>query len=52
VNNELLEPDQTGLRAFVERTPQCAAAVLTYNGTQAVKLDGKLWAIPIDHLLA
>lgn len=44
--------DLAGLRAFVERTPQCVAAVLAYNGTQAVKLEGKLWAIPIGHLLA
>jgi predicted AAA+ superfamily ATPase len=44
--------DLSGLRAFVERTPACTAAVLAYNGREAVKLDGKLWAIPLGHLLA
>jgi predicted AAA+ superfamily ATPase len=44
--------DLTGLRAFVDRTPGCVAAVLAYNGREAIKLDGKLWAIPLWHLLA
>jgi hypothetical protein len=46
------EGDLGGLRAFVDRTPACAAAVLAYNGREAVKLDGKLYAIPLVHLLA
>jgi hypothetical protein len=46
------ESDLSGLRAFVERTPACAAAVLAYNGRDAVKLGGKLYAIPIGHLVA
>jgi hypothetical protein len=36
----------------VDRTPACAAAVIAYNGRQAVQLDGKLFAIPLGHLLA
>jgi predicted AAA+ superfamily ATPase len=44
--------DLTGLRAFVNRTPACIAAVLAYNGREPVKLDGKLWAIPLGHLLS
>jgi hypothetical protein len=44
--------DLAGLRAFVDRTPACVAAVLAYNGREAVKLDGKLWAIPLGHMLA
>jgi predicted AAA+ superfamily ATPase len=43
--------DLSGLRAFVERTPDCLAAVLAYNGTQAVKLEERLYAIPLGHLL-
>lgn len=46
------ESDLAGLRAFVERTPACSAAVLAYNGRDAVKLDGKLFAVPLGHLLA
>lgn len=46
------ENDLSGLRAFVDRTPGCVAAVLAYNGREAVQLDGTLWAIPLGHLLA
>lgn len=46
------ESDLSGLRAFVERTPACVAAVLAYNGREAVRLDGKLFALPLGHLLA
>jgi len=46
------ESDLAGLRAFVGRTPACVAAVLAYNGREAVRLDGKLFAIPLGHLLA
>ena len=45
------ENDLSGLRAFLERTPACSAAVLAYNGKEAVKLDDKLWAIPMGQLL-
>ena len=44
--------DLAGLRAFVDRTPACVAAVLAYNGREAVPLDDKLFAIPLGHLLA
>ncbi|MBM3524117.1 MAG: ATP-binding protein [Alphaproteobacteria bacterium] len=44
--------DLSGLRAFLERTPACIAGVLAYNGREAVKLEDRLWAIPIGHLLA
>lgn len=46
------ESDLSGLRAFLERTPDCVAAVLAYNGREAAKLADRLWAIPIGHLLA
>ncbi|MCK6485153.1 MAG: ATP-binding protein [Phycisphaerae bacterium] len=45
------DDDLSGLRAFLDRTPACAAAVLAYNGRQAVKLGEKLWAIPMGALL-
>ena len=45
------ENDLSGLRAFLERTPACGAAVLAYNGKEAAKLDDKLWAIPMGQLL-
>ncbi len=43
--------DLSGLRAFLERTPACIAAVLAYNGREAVKLDERLFAIPCGKLL-
>ena len=46
------EGDLSGLRAFLERTPACVAAVLAYNGKEAVKLDERLFAIPLGQLLA
>jgi predicted AAA+ superfamily ATPase len=45
------ERDLSGLRAFLERTPDCRAAVLAYNGNEAVKLGERLWVIPMGHLL-
>lgn len=45
------DSDLAGLRAFVVRTPNCVAAVLGYNGREAVHLGDRLWAIPLGHLL-
>jgi uncharacterized protein len=45
------ESDLSGLRAFVARTPACRAAVLAYNGREAVHLEERLWAVPLGHLL-
>jgi hypothetical protein len=44
--------DLAGLRAFLENTPRCRAAILGYNGTDAVQLDERLWAIPLGLLLS
>ncbi len=46
------ERDLSGLRIFLERTPQCVAAVLLYNGTLSARLGDRLWAIPMGSLLA
>jgi predicted AAA+ superfamily ATPase len=45
------DSDLSGLRTFIDRTPACVAAVLAYNGREPVKLEDKLWAIPLGHLL-
>ena len=45
------ESDLAGLRAFINKTPNCKAAILAYNGTQAAQIGKKLWAIPISMLL-
>lgn len=46
------EADLSGLRAFLQRTPACIAAVLACNGRDAVQLDDRLFAIPLGHLCA
>jgi len=43
--------DLAGLRAFLEKTPRCRAAVLAYGGTDGVKLADRLWAVPLATLL-
>ena len=36
---------------FLVLTPACVAVVLAYNGKEAVKLDERLFAIPLGKLL-
>ncbi len=43
--------DRSGLRAFPDRTPQCVAVVHACNGREAVQVDGRLWALPVGHLV-
>lgn len=44
--------DLSGLRAFLSATPRCRAAILAHNGTEAVRLDDRIWAIPLGLLLS
>jgi hypothetical protein len=44
--------DLSGLEAFLAATPHCVAAVLGYNGTEAVRLGEKLWALPLGLVLS
>ena len=44
--------DLAGLKAFLSSTPHCKAAVLGYNGGDAVQLGEKLWALPISLILS
>jgi len=46
------QKDLSGLRAFIASTPHCICGILAYNGTEAVKLGEKLWAIPISLILS
>lgn len=46
------ERDLSGLKAFLSTTPNCQAAILGYNGREAVKLEGKIWALPFSLLLS
>jgi len=44
--------DLSGLEAFLAATPRCKAAVLCYNGKEAVRLGEKTWALPLGLLLS
>ncbi|MBI1821093.1 MAG: ATP-binding protein [Nitrospirae bacterium] len=44
--------DLAGLKSFMASTPQCIGGILAYNGTTAVDLGNKLWAIPLEILLS
>jgi len=45
------DSDLSGLRAFLDRTPNCIAAILAHNGKDSVKLDDRLWALAIGKLI-
>ena len=44
--------DLSGLETFLAATPQCVAAVLCYNGAEAVRLGERLWALPLGLVLS
>jgi len=46
------DKDFSGLKAFVAATPHCKAGVLCHNGTDAVRLGSKLWALPVSLILS
>lgn len=47
-----IERDLSGLKAFLAATPHCKAAILAYNGTDAVSLGEKLWALPVSMVIS
>ena len=46
------EKDLSGLKTFLSTTPHCVGGILAYNGTEAVKLGDRLWAIPLSTVLS
>ncbi len=46
------ERDLAGLRAFLDKTPRCRAALLAHGGSDSVKLGDRLWAVPLATILA
>ncbi len=46
------DKDLTGLKTFLSSTPHCIGGILAYNGTEAVKIGNRLWAIPLSVLLS
>jgi len=46
------ERDLAGLRAFLDKTPSCRAALLAYSGAETVQLAERLWAVPLPIILS
>jgi predicted AAA+ superfamily ATPase len=46
------ERDLTGMRAYLTSAKKCRAAILAYNGHEIIKLEKKIWAVPLDLLLS
>lgn len=46
------DKDLSGLKAFLSTTPHCKAAILGYNGTDAVRLGKNFWALPLSLILS
>ena len=46
------EKDLSGLKAFISTSPHCRAAILAYNGSHAVQLEERIWALPISLVLS
>jgi predicted AAA+ superfamily ATPase len=44
--------DLAGLKAFLDKTKQCRAALLAYGGQETVQLGERLWAVPLAVLLS
>jgi predicted AAA+ superfamily ATPase len=44
--------DLSGLEAFLNSTPRCVAGILGHNGTEAVRLGERIWALPLDLILS
>lgn len=46
------ERDLTGIKAYLSSSKRCRAAILAYNGNDVIKLEDRIWAVPISLLLS
>lgn len=46
------ENDLIGLKAYLNSSKNCRAAILAYNGEEVLKLGNRIWAVPISVLLS
>lgn len=44
--------DTGGLKAFLRLSPSGTRAILAYNGTESIRIDKQIWAIPLSLLLS
>ena len=50
--SRLQKNDLIGLKAFIESSPKCKAGILAYNGNDILKVDDKIWAVPMSLLIS
>lgn len=46
------QSDLTGLNAYLGSAKNCLGGILTYNGTEIIKLKNRIWAVPIGLLVS
>lgn len=46
------ERDLAGIKAYLESAKDCRAALLAYSGTEVLRLEDKIWAVPVSLLLS
>lgn len=46
------EKDFSGLKSFVDKTENCIAGILAYNGSEAMRISEKLWTLPVSLILS
>jgi uncharacterized protein len=46
------EKDLQGLKAYLSGNKNCAGGLLAYNGSDVLKIDKNIWAVPIGLLLS
>lgn len=46
------EKDLVGLKAYLNSSKNCRAAILLYNGKEILKLGDKMWVVPVPVLLS
>lgn len=44
--------DLAGMKAYLSSAKRCRAAILAYNGHDVLKVEDKIWAVPINLLLS
>ena len=45
------ERDLVGIKAYLNSTKKCRAAILAYRGKDVLKLEDRMWIVPIQLLL-
>lgn len=46
------ERDLSGIKAYLSSSKRCRAAILAYNGNDVLKLEDRIWAVPVSLLLS